>query len=270
MDFAAILVIAAALTGGIWLLDAWVLAPRRAQVAPGLPRGPAKKVKFAWAEVVDFSRSFFPIILAVLVLRSFIVEPFRIPSASMEPTLLPGDFILVNKYTYGLRLPVLNTKIFDSGEPLRGDIVVFRNPREPSVAYIKRVVGLPGDKLEYRNKQLYINGEAIPQSMLPTGSDNAGNGYEWRQETLGQVNHTIQLKKGYNLPSGYSVDLAGGYTVPEGHYFVMGDNRDNSSDSRVWGPLPEENLIGKAFLIWMNWDCLTLNGHCGRIGRSIK
>ena len=262
MDFAAILVIAAVLTGGIWLLDALVLAPRRAQAVSGIPQSPVKKSQFSWAEIVDFSRSLFPIILVVLLLRSFIVEPFRIPSGSMEPTLLPGDFILVNKFAYGLRLPVLNTKIFDSGEPQRGDVVVFRYPEDPTIAYIKRVVGLPGDNLEYRNKQLYVNGEPMPQVKLPAGNGAAANGFEPRQETLGTVSHTIQVRRGDDLPWGYK--------VPEGHYFVMGDNRDNSRDSRFWGPLPEANLIGKAFLIWMNWDCITFNGHCGRIGSTIK
>jgi len=262
MDFAAILVIAAVLTGGIWLLDALVLAPRRAQGAADVPQNPVKKSPLSWTAVVDFSRSLFPIILVVLVLRSFVVEPFRIPSGSMEPTLLPGDFILVNKFAYGLRLPVLNSKIFNSGEPRRGDVVVFRYPEDPSIAYIKRVVGLPGDTLEYRNKQLTINGEPMPQTKLPAANGIAINGFEQRQETLGNVTHTIQVRRGNDLPWSYQ--------VPEGHYFVMGDNRDNSKDSRFWGPLPEGNLIGKAFLIWMNWDCLSFNGHCGRIGSTIK
>ena len=262
MDFAAILVIAAVLTGGIWLLDALVLAPRRAQGTEGVPRSPVKKSPLSWTEVVDFSRSLFPIILVVLVLRSFIVEPFRIPSGSMEPTLLPGDFILVNKFAYGLRLPVLNSKIFNSGEPQRGDVVVFRYPEDPSIAYIKRVVGLPGDTLEYRNKQLTINGEPMPQVKLPAANGMATNGFEQRQETLGNVTHTIQVRRGEDLPWKYQ--------VPVGYYFVMGDNRDNSKDSRFWGPLPEGNLIGKAFLIWMNWDCIRFNGHCGRIGSTIK
>jgi len=260
MDFAAILVIFAVLTGGIWLLDIFVLAPRRTLAAPTVTKDQHVKSKIPW--YVDFSRSLFPIILVVLLLRSFIVEPFRIPSGSMEPTLLPGDFILVNKFAYGLRLPVLNTKIFDSGEPRRGDVVVFRYPEDPTIAYIKRVVGLPGDNLEYRNKQLYINGEPMPQVKLPAGNGAAANGFEPRQETLGTVSHTIQVRRGEDPPWSYK--------VPEGHYFVMGDNRDNSRDSRFWGPLPEANLIGKAFLIWMNWDCITFNGHCGRIGSTIK
>jgi signal peptidase I len=264
MDFAAILVIAALVTGGIWLLDIFVLAPRRALAASTVTKEVTKdqrvKSKIPW--YVDLARSFFPIILVVLVLRSFVVEPFRIPSSSMEPTLFPGDFILVNKYAYGLRLPVVNTKIIAASSPQRGDVVVFRYPEDPSTAFIKRVVGLPGDHLEYRNKQLYVNGEPMPQNLLPPAGDNPADGYEVRMETLGNVNHSIQIKK--------SQDMSWSYTVPEGHYFVMGDNRDNSRDSRFWGPLPEQNLIGKAFLIWMNLDCVTLQGHCNRLGKTIE
>lgn len=258
IDFAALLVIAALLTGGIWLLDWLVLAPRRAQAATAAE---GKAPPLPW--YVDFSRSFFPIILAVLVLRSFLVEPFRIPSGSMMPTLLAGDFILVNKFAFGIRLPVLNTKILDSGEPQRGDVAVFRYPEEPSVAYIKRIVGLPGDRLEYRNKQLFVNGEPVPQQAVPTSPQARLNGYEIRQEALGKVNHLIQISQGGD-------DLYRNYVVPPGHYFVLGDNRDNSRDSRFWGPLPEANLIGKAFFIWMNWDCITFRGHCDRIGNSIE
>ncbi|MFO1352107.1 MAG: signal peptidase I [Gammaproteobacteria bacterium] len=266
VDFAVLLVIATLVTGFIWLLDALVLGPRRARslhFGSSVARGGGKAadaVNIPW--YVDFSRSFFPIILAVLVLRSFVVEPFRIPSGSMEPTLYNGDFILVNKWKFGLRLPVLNTKIADLGEPKRGDVAVFRYPKNPSVAYIKRIVGLPGDRLQYRNKQLYINGEPVAQERLAT--DSAGNmSSEQLLEQLGDVKHLIQLRKERD---DYTLEK----TVPSGHYFAMGDNRDNSSDSRVWGFLPEQNLIGKAFLIWMNWDCITGNGNCNRIGRTIK
>lgn len=262
-DFAAILVILAVVTGTIWLLDKLVLAPRRAAAESDQPAGgdgmvapsTVKPAKLPW--YVDLSRSFFPIIVAVLALRSFIVEPFRIPSGSMEPTLYAGDFILVNKFDFGVRLPVVNTRILDTGSPQRGDIAVFRYPEDPSVAFIKRIVGLPGDRLEYRDKQLYVNG--VP---APTRKEGVSNGYETRLEQLGEVDHTIQIRQGQrNMPWEY--------VVPEGHYFVMGDNRDNSRDSRFWGPLPEGNLIGKAFLIWMNLDCVTLHGNCGRIGRFI-
>ena len=166
-DFAAILVLLAFVTGTIWVLDKLVLAPRRGAGASQLDGDrevaiatPAKPHKTPW--YVDVSRSFFPVILAVLVLRSFVVEPFRIPSGSMEPTLYPGDFILVNKFSFGIRLPVLNAKIIDSGEPQRGDVAVFRYPEDPSVAFIKRIVGIPGDRLSYRNKRLFLNGESVP------------------------------------------------------------------------------------------------------------
>ena len=272
IDFAAVLVALTGLTGGIWLLDVLVLAPRRAAAVVGDAKTlPAAPVRLPW--YVDLSKSFFPVILAVLVLRSFIVEPFRIPSDSMVPTLLNGDFILVNKFAYGLRLPVLNARFFGSGRPVRGDVAVFRYPREPAVAYIKRVVGLPGDRLEYRDKQLFINGQ--PAALTPLPTDPARPGYQQFDEQLGQVNHRIQaLPNGRwpvsQLPRDPNEAIGWAYQVPEGHYFVMGDNRDNSSDSRVWGPLPEENLIGKAFFIWMNLDCITFNGQCSRIGDSIK
>ncbi len=273
IDFAAVLVVLAVVTGGIWILDAWVLEPRR--VRGGAT--PAVAIKLPW--YVDLSKSFFPVILAVLVLRSFVVEPFRIPSESMLPTLLNGDFILVNKFSYGLRLPVLNTKLIGNGQPARGDVVVFRYPREPSVAYIKRVIGLPGDRLEYRDKQLLINGQPAALTLLP--DDPADPGYQQFDERLNEVNHHIQVSAagrwglaglwpGLQLRREADGKVAWEYQVPAGQYFVMGDNRDNSSDSRVWGPLPEENLIGKAFFIWMNLDCITFNGHCGRIGNSIN
>jgi signal peptidase I len=280
IDFAAVLVVLTVVTGAIWLLDILMLAPRRARgvsTLGGAGQAQAVAARLPW--YVDLSKSFFPVILAVLVLRSFIVEPFRIPSESMLPTLFKGDFILVSKFAYGLRLPVLNTKLAGNGQPERGDVVVFRYPREPAVAYIKRVVGLPGDRLEYRGKRLFINGQPAPLTSLP---DNpAEPGYQQFDEQLGAAKHYIQvLADGrWNLvglwpglqprrePDG---TVAWEYQVPEGHYFVMGDNRDNSSDSRVWGPLPEENLIGRAFFIWMNLDCITFNGQCSRIGQSIE
>ena len=273
IDFAAVLVVLMMVTGGIWMLDALVLEPRRVRNG----NAPAVMAKLPW--YVDLAKSFFPVILAVLVLRSFVVEPFRIPSESMLPTLLNGDFILVNKFSYGLRLPVLNTKLIGSGQPTRGDVVVFRYPREPAVAYIKRVIGLPGDRLEYRGKQLLINGQPAVLTPLPDGALDPG--YEQFDEQLNEVNHRIQvladgrwgltgLWPGLQLRRELDGTVAWGYQVPQGQYFVMGDNRDNSSDSRVWGPLPEENLIGKAFFIWMNLDCITFHGQCGRIGNGIK
>lgn len=181
----------------------------------------------------------------------------------MEPTLLPGDFILVNKFSYGLRLPVLNTEFVDLGEPERGDVVVFRYPEDPSVAYIKRIVGLPGDHVAYRNKQLYINNEPVELARLSLVDGDTPPGHDQWLETLGDTTHRILVRAGNY---GESRD----WRVPQGHYFTLGDNRDNSRDSRYWGFLPEENLIGKAFLIWLNSNCITFNGHCGRIGRTIQ
>jgi signal peptidase I len=279
IDFAAVLVVLTGLTGGIWLLDALVLAPRRARVPVAGEAGATRPVAAKLPWYVDLSKSFFPVILAVLVLRSCVVEPFRIPSESMVPTLLKGDFILVNKYTYGLRLPVLNTKIIGNGQPQRGDVVVFRYPPDPAVAYIKRVVGLAGDRLAYRGKQLFVNGQPMP--LTPLSGDPAAPGYQSFTEQLGETPHRIQMLAdgrwglvGFwpGLQPRREPDGTVGweYQVPAGHYFMMGDNRDNSSDSRVWGPLPEENLIGRAFFIWMNWDCITFKGQCGRIGDDIK
>ncbi|MBP1148992.1 signal peptidase I [Methylocaldum sp. RMAD-M] len=238
-DFSFFLVMATALTGIIW--GGYALL-RRFQPATASAKEPI---------IVEYARSFFPIVLIVLLLRSFLVEPFRIPSGSMMPTLLIGDFILVNKYTYGIRLPVLNTKIVEMGEPERGDIVVFRFPKDPKVDYIKRVIGLPGDRIAYYNKQLYVNGEAIKQTTIAeyqgVGQGNAMTGARLLSEDLKGVNHDILIREGQ--PS-----VQGEFTVPEGQYFVMGDNRDNSNDSRYWGTVPESHLVGKAFFIWMSWD----------------
>lgn len=200
---------------------------------------------------VEYARSFFPIVLIVLLLRSFLFEPFRIPSGSMMPTLLIGDFILVNKFTYGIRLPVVNTKVVQLGEPQRGDIVVFRFPKDPSIDYIKRVIGLPGDRVAYFNKKLYINGKPVEQVSLGRyqglGEGINMTGAEHLSENLLGVEHSILVAPG--MPTIEDV-----FVVPEGHYFVMGDNRDNSNDSRYWGVVPEANLVGKAFFIWMSLD----------------
>ena len=202
---------------------------------------------------VEYARSFFPVLLLILLFRSFVAEPFKIPSGSMMPTLLVGDFILVNKFAYGLRLPVLNTKIVSIGEPERGDVFVFRFPENPKEDYIKRVVGLPGDEVTYRNKTLYINGvEVVETDVGPyTGPSEAGRsmaGAQVKMERLADVEHRIM-----EIPRVW-VGHEGTWRVPAGHYFAMGDNRDNSADSRFWGFVPEENLVGKAFVIWMNWD----------------
>jgi len=203
----------------------------------------------------------------VLLLRSFLVEPFRIPSGSMMPTLLVGDFILVNKYAYGIRLPVLNKKVYAVDNPQRGEVVVFRFPKDPSIDYIKRVVGVPGDQVTYRDKTLFINGEKIAQvpagTYIGTGSGLSMSGAEIRQEALGNINHDILVTPRIR---GVGTDVV----VPEGHYFVMGDNRDNSNDSRYWGFVPDKNLVGRAFMIWMNWDSAAGGVNWDRIGDSIE
>ncbi|MDD2893831.1 MAG: signal peptidase I [Halothiobacillaceae bacterium] len=201
--------------------------------------------------LVDYARSFFPVLLVVVVLRSFVAEPFRIPSGSMMPTLEVGDFILVNKFAYGVRLPVLRTKIIPVGEPKRGDVAVFKYPEQPEIDYIKRVIGLPGDRIRYVNKQLTINGQLVPLEKLGTYPGDGANGREvgttvYREDLLGVVHETLQR-------SG-AVGPEGEFTVPEGKYFVMGDNRDNSRDSRYWGFVPEDNLVGRAMLVWMSLD----------------
>lgn len=260
-DFPAFLVLATAVTGGIWLLDALLFAPRRRREAARVDGAEKDAARSVYKEpvLVEYARSFFPVILAVLILRSFIVEPFRIPSNSMMPTLLTGDFILVNKFSYGLRLPVLNSKVVDIGEPQRGDVAVFKFPLEPRIDYIKRVIALPGDEVAYRNKTVFVNAEPMPQ--LPIGSyTGVGSGQEMTGaraalERLDGVEHTILTRPAApNLPFGCQILAAGPIKVPDGHYFVMGDNRDNSNDSRCWGFVPEDNLVGKAFAIWMHWD----------------
>ena len=266
-DFPTFLVLACFLTGGIWLADAVFFAPRRrrlaAQVAgEGQAAGVSAPRMRREPVLVEYARSFFPVILIVLLLRSFLVEPFRIPSGSMMPTLLVGDFILVNKFAYGLRWPVLNTKFFEVGNPQHGDVVVFRFPQDPSVDYIKRVVGVPGDEIAYRNKTLYINGEPMPQTPLGTysgvGAGTGMTGVNMAEENLDGAEHRILVDAGKPdfqcRPVSYELAIGGTVKVPEDSYFVMGDNRDNSNDSRCWGFVPDGNLVGKAFAIWMNWD----------------
>lgn len=235
-DFEFFLLLGTLLSGGIW--GGWRLWLHKSSEA----KEPM---------LVEYAHSFFPVLLIVLLLRSFLVEPFRIPSGSMMPTLLVGDFILVNKFLYGIRLPVIHTKVVDITEPKRGDIVVFRYPNDPSVDYIKRIIGLPGDRIAYYNKRLYINGEPVPLKLLGTyvgvGQNQRYNGALIYEEMLGEVRHRILIMEGQ--PS-----VEGEFVVPKGYYFVMGDNRDNSNDSRYWGPVPEANLVGKAFLVWMHWE----------------
>ena len=214
--------------------------------------------------LIEYAKSFFPVFLAVLIIRSFIIEPFRIPSGSMIPTLLIGDFIVVNKFTYGIRLPVVKTKILANNTPSRGDVVVFRFPLDPSIPFIKRVLGLPGDEILYKDKKLFINGRAITYSeketFLGKKSSRQYTGAEKMTETHSEGSHMILIRPD-------SVSAGGSFKVPEGQYFVLGDNRDNSRDSRFWGFVPEENLVGKAFMIWMNWDA---GINVGRIGNTIR
>jgi signal peptidase I len=218
--------------------------------------------------VIEYSRSLFPVLLIVLLFRSFLFEPFKIPSGSMIPTRLVGDFIVVNKYAYGLRLPVMHTKIVPISDPERGDVVVFRYPVDPKVNFIKRLVGLPGDQISYRDKRLYINGEQVPAEPLGHyGSADVkcatpGPDAMRFSETLGEVNHDILLHEG-------SGSRDGQWTVPEGHYFVMGDNRDRSNDSREWGFVPEKNLMGRAVGIWLNFDYTKGCGDLSRVGNGI-
>ncbi len=247
LDFETLLVIFTLVSGVIWFWDRlW----RRRR---------AKDERDPW--YIDLPRSLFPVILAVLVIRSFIVEPFRIPSGSMIPTLLPGDFILVNKFAYGIRLPVAHNKVISVGEPERGDVVVFRYPKDPSQDYIKRVVGLPGDEIVYRDKRLYVNGELMEQAAL--GDYQGDPLVSLRREAIDGVEHQLLVHE-------RAPDRPEQLRVPEDSYFMMGDNRDRSSDSRVWGFVPEENLVGEAFLIWMSWDMDEGGLHWSRIGDTIE
>ncbi|MCP5155178.1 MAG: signal peptidase I [Ectothiorhodospiraceae bacterium] len=248
-DFPTVMVLLVVVTGVIWAFDAAVLARRRRESAAAALAAGSGEVP-APSRLVEYARSFFPVFLIVLVLRSFLVEPFRIPSGSMMPTLLIGDFILVNKFEYGIRLPILDFKLIELGAPERGDVVVFRSPEDPSVPFIKRVVGLPGDEIAYYRKTLYVNGAAVEQRPVgeytASGSASGMNGATLLREVLGAHPHDILVQPG--MPS-----AEGKMVVPEGNYFVMGDNRDNSRDSRYWGTVPDELLIGRAFRIWMHW-----------------
>ena len=247
MMFALFMVLVLIVTGFIWLLDIAVLRKGRAPNTPD-------------PMLVEYSKSFFPVILVVFLIRSFIAEPFKIPSGSMMPTLLAGDFILVNKFTYGLRVPILNNTFIEVNHPKRGDVFVFHYPPDPSIDYIKRVVGVPGDKIVYQDKQLYINGEKMDMTYLDDYQyESAGlNQVHAKRysEQLGEVKHDVLIEDN-------SFSKEGSVEVPQGYYFAMGDNRDNSKDSRYWGFVPEQNLVGKAFFIWWNFDQFK------RIGSSI-
>jgi len=264
LDFPLILVILVFGTGLVWLGDRLFFAPARrrsfdalaarfpaweeegtedarafAQAAASLPRE---------STLVEYSRSFFPVLAVVFVLRSFIVEPFQIPSSSMVPTLEVGDYILVNKFTYGIRLPVVRTKVLDLGEPRRGDVMVFFPPHMNDTYYIKRVIGLPGDVVSYRNKRLYVNGGAVPFEPLAVVPEGRGR----VQMGMAELEGKKHLQQVNLLRPGRDFTV----TVKPGHYFMMGDNRDNSSDSRVWGQVRERDIVGKAFAIWMHWESL--------------
>jgi signal peptidase I len=258
VDFSFWLVVATLVSGLVWAADAWYFRPRRlARSAAGvLPDEPI---------VVEYARSFFPIILIVLLIRSFLFEPFRIPSDSMMPTLLDGDFIFVNKFTYGLRLPVVNKEVVALGEPQRGDVVVFRLPSDPSTNYIKRLVGLPGDHIVVREKRVYVNGEQMPVRLDGMFEPFASTPLaQIGVETLGTREHRVLYID--ERPS-YDFDAV----VPDGHLFFMGDNRDNSRDSRFpeVGFVPAGNVVGKAVRIWLNWN-LPHAPIWNRIGSAIR
>jgi signal peptidase I len=290
MNFALILLILVVLTGIAWVLDKLVFLPQRRRAAEAAvaefdrqqervgerfadenaPQTRARlhddKLRQPWW--LEYTASFFPVILAVFVVRSFIIEPFKIPSGSMVPTLLVGDFILVNKYEYGLRMPITNTKM-TNGSPLkRGDVVVFRYPKDESVDYIKRVIGLPGDTVAYEDKKLTINGKPVPETPLPDYFDDERIGYakQFEEDLDGRKNAILNnpqvppfIVGADDFPFRDNCNYnAQGVTckVPPGNYFMMGDNRDNSADSRYWGFVPDKNIVGRAFFIWMNFSNL--------------
>ena len=236
MDFTLILVVIVMVTGVVYGLDIVFFKGRRDGREPGI--------------IVDYSRSFFPVLFLVLVLRSFLFEPFQIPSGSMLPTLKIGDFILVNKFNYGLRLPVLGTTVVELGQPKRGDVMVFKYPDDNRINFIKRVVGVPGDTVEYRDKVVYVNGDAQTLSILPVDA-NVGMPplTEEATEQLGEREHLIWRRQTQGRDFGPVL-------IPDRQYFVMGDNRDNSNDSRVWGFVDDSLIVGRAFAVWMHWEAL--------------
>lgn len=255
-DFEAFLTLASLITGVLWLIALYLHKKH-------------SKISFL-SNVIEQIGSFFPVLIFVLVIRTFVFEPFRIPSSSMMPTLLTGDFIYVNKFSYGLKLPVLHDTIVEVGHPKRGDIIVFRYPKDQSVDFIKRVVGLPGDKIHYdvRKKEVHINGELMPQEYLGLYEglqDDASNSQAIEKyEQLGDKKHLMFTYNHRRGPTNY-LDI----TVPEGHYFAMGDNRDNSADSRDWGFVPERNLVGRAVFIWMHWRTSDFFEGLKRIGTKL-
>ncbi|KVN27930.1 S26 family signal peptidase [Burkholderia pyrrocinia] len=290
MNFALILFVLVALTGVAWLADKMVFLPQRRRAADAAveafdqqqsrvdkrfadenavqTRSKLRDDKLRQPWWLEYTASFFPVILAVFVVRSFIVEPFKIPSGSMVPTLLVGDFILVNKFDYGLRMPITNTKITQGRALERGDVVVFRYPKDESVDYIKRVIGLPGDTVAYQDKQLTINGKPVPETALPDYFDDERQNYakQFEESLDGRKNAILNnpavppfVMGAYDYPyrDNCTYNSRGVICkVPAGHYFMMGDNRDNSADSRYWGFVPDKNIVGRAFFVWMNFGDL--------------
>lgn len=251
MNFALILVILSALSGLIYALDVIFWAKKR-------------ELKQKPNRIIEYSRSFFPVFFIVLLLRSFLIEPFRIPSGSLEPTLLVGDFVAVSKFAYGLRLPVLEKKFIPLANPTTGAIAVFRWPPDPSFDYIKRVIGTPGDKVSYHNKKLTVNGKEAKQTFVEyTIDESSGKAVAKYSENLNGVVHDIFIHA--ERPA-VDFDLV----VPSGNYFMMGDNRDDSADSRFWGYVPDSYLRGKAFLVWMSWNGKTDSLRWSKIGRLIN
>jgi len=255
-DFAFYLTLIVLICGVITLMDVMILSKQRA--ASGGKR----------SLIVEYGRAFFPVLLIVWVLRSFIIQPYRVPTGSLEPTVMPGDFIAVSQFSYGLRFPVFNRKFLNIGEPHRGDIALFRWPVNPRIVFVKRVIGLPGDHIVYQNKVLTINGVEAKQTFIKKTYDYGNAPGQKRlvyelQENLNGVKHAIFIQPVGGETRNYNL------TVPPHAYFMMGDNRDNSEDSRSWGFVPEQNLIGKAFGIWMSWDPVHHRIRWDRIGTGV-
>ncbi len=276
MDFSVYLFIALVITGLIWWFDRQYVLPKRLDRGEKLKESgvPEEELKAVYKEplLVEYSRAFFPVILIVFILRSFLFEPFRIPSGSMYPNLVVGDFILVNKYIYGIRLPIINKKIIPIRDPRRGEVMVFRYPQDTTKNYIKRIVGLPGDQIEYKDRKIIINGKEVeqgqPRDYLLKEPGEAQETMWLVEEKLGQESHSIILR-----PDSRFAGLTLGdkvFRVPQGHYFVMGDNRDNSNDSRAWGTVSESYIVGKAVLVWFNGVFPSGPIEWDRIGTIIK
>jgi len=281
MGFAAVLLTATVITGVIWLIDSLFFKKKRLALnsVGGAIEAESNTNNAARDPVlVEMAKSFFPVILIVFFLRSFLYEPFKIPSGSMVPTLLIGDFILVNKYTYGIRIPVINKKIIEVGAPKRSDVMVFRYPEDKTKDFIKRVVGIPGDMITYQNKRLTVNGVAVEtkENGSYTDTDGGVRFFEMFIEKLGDKPHAMMVDPNWpamNLGQVREFPMKSNCTyndtgltckVPDGHYFMMGDSRDNSDDGRFWGFVPEANIVGKAVLVWMNF------GSMKRVGTTIE